>query len=65
MDYMFMVTYQLHDKDENYGVSNEYVRAESIGQAIRMIDEWLDDLMEKEKWSDYNITNVNVMPELH
>ena len=61
----YMVTFQMHDHDENFGISNELVRADSIGTALSLIGDWLDKLMEENDWSDYHITNINVIPELH
>lgn len=59
------VTYTWHDKDEKWHQDNKIVNAEDIGQALRLVDNYLSQLMEGNHWSDYWVTNINVLPEMH
>ena len=62
---MYCVTYQYHDKSEKFHVDNTLVVAETIVEAATLVAEVLDARMEDEGWSDYNVTGVNIVPELH
>ena len=59
------VTYQLHTYDGVYVIEGRKVKAPTIGEAIVETDAVLDMAMCRHNWSDYNITAVTVIPELH
>lgn len=61
----FIVMYQYHSRQENYFISMEYVCTDSIGEALRKVDDILSEKMDRNGWSDYHITNINIVPELH
>jgi hypothetical protein len=59
------VTYQYHENDEAFYVKTTYFECESIGEALSEASKYLDYLMEKYHWSDYHVTSINYVPELH
>ena len=59
------VSFQMHDEYENFGISYTVVRAESISEALEVADREICDLFEENHWSDYHITGINYVPELH
>lgn len=59
------VTYQYHTKDEAFACKTLVIEAESITEAINKVDDSLSRLFEYCHWSDYHITNANIIPELH
>lgn len=59
------VTYQYHNYNEVLFVKTDTIFAESIGEAITKVDDGLSRDMERFGWSDYHITSVNIIPELH
>lgn len=56
---------EYHDRDEVFHLRDNTVYAESIGEAIEIVDGWLADGMEVDGWSDYHIIGANIVPELH
>ena len=62
---MYAVTYQWHDFDEIYHTETAHILAESIGLALNEVDIDLGCRLEKNNWSDYSITSIAVIPELH
>ena len=59
------VTYTYHDMNEVFHVETEVVMENSVFAAAETVDSKLEKLMEKECWSDYLITNVNLIREVH
>lgn len=59
------ITYTWHDKEEHWHTVTEVIEATTISEAIDNIDKFLSEGMELRGWSDYWITNVNILPELH
>ena len=59
------VTYQLHTHCESFYCETAVVSATCIGNAIRVVDDMLARRLESHNWSDYNITAVSIIPELH
>lgn len=59
------VTYQYHNCNEVLFVKTDTIFAESIGEALTKVDNVLSRNMEIYGWSDYHITSVNIIPELH
>lgn len=63
--YDWIITYQMHTKDECFGVSDYFTHADSIGEALEEVDEWLSQMFEEQDWSDYHLTSICIVPELH
>ncbi len=61
----YAVTYQWHDHNEHYHTETTHTFAESLGLALNEVDIYLGQRMEKNDWSDYSITSIAVIPELH
>ena len=59
------ITYTWHDAEEKWHTASEIVDAEDIDKAIRIVDDYLCDRMERKHWSDYWITGANIVPEIH
>lgn len=59
------VTYQYHNRNELLFIDTDTIFAESIGEALTKVDNVLSRNMEIFGWSDYHITSVNIIPELH
>ena len=59
------ITYTWHDSEEVWHTASEIVSAENICEAIKEVDEYLGDRMERRGWSDYWITGANIVPEMH
>lgn len=63
--YRWCVTFEMHDHEENWGISNWVVSANSLGEALDVADREICDLFEENRWSDYHITGINIVPEIH
>ena len=61
----YVVTYQFHNAKEEYRICMQPVNAESIGEALDIVDNLLTRAMDKNGWSDYHITNINIVSEMH
>ena len=63
--YNWSVVYQYHDVRGGSGGGYIPTKADSIVEAVRNVDGMLSDWMENYGWDDYQITNVNVIHEMH
>ena len=59
------VSFQMHDEYENFGISYLVIRVDSISDALADADAQINAMFEEQHWSDYNITGINYVPELH
>lgn len=59
------ITYTWHTYDEKWHVETVGIFAENIGEALHKINASLAREMEQSNWSDYYITSINIVPELH
>lgn len=65
-DYMYYaVSYQYHTKNETFNVNSIVWGADNLGKVIDEVDRYLSKLMEDNHWSDYAITAIVLIPELH
>ena len=58
------VTYVYHDKEEKFLCKAVIVEAETIMDAIKLVDIAVCDLFEYLNWADYTITGAYYVPEL-
>ena len=65
MNESWSVTYTWHDAEQVWHVATEVIDAENIGIALHTVDEYLADKMERKGWSDYWVTSISVIPEMH
>lgn len=62
---LWAITYQYHTKNEGFACKTLVIEAESITEAVNKVGDLLSELFESYNWSDYHITNANIIPELH
>ena len=59
------VTYVYHDKEEKFHCKAVIVEAETIMDAVKLVDVAVCDVFEHMNWADYTITGAYYVPELH
>ena len=61
----WVVTFTYHDRNENFYVETRVVENVDITDATSGVRDEIAELSEKEHWSDWIITNVNLIREVH
>lgn len=61
----WIVTYTWHTHEEEWLIGTKVVEGENISEAMYAVGDELNEKMEQNNWSDYWITGINVIPELH
>lgn len=58
------VTYVYHDKDGDFFCHSIVRVADTIVDAIKQVDSWVDSRCKTCNWNDYTITGAYYVPEL-
>ena len=64
-DKKWAISYTYHDRDDVFHVEVIPEEAPTIGQAVLLACEELNRMFEENHWSDFLVTNANIVMEVH